>query len=184
MQPLLGMGASHSPGCLPGPRPAARRLPAGVPAWARPLLGPCRAGGDPSQGGSSVLVLGVLATLGAHGGARTPRRRGSRSAAPDCTVSFLRPPSFASRLRKPLLNSPRGGKQGEGKPLTWEAAPPGGALASPGISNASRAPPRLPPPTRSPAASRPCLLESHFLARETLSRVFTSRSNGVRRAGA
>lgn len=131
--------------CLVRGRPPVAPL-AGVPAWARPLLGPCRAGGDPSQGGSSVLVLGVLATLGAHGGARTPRRRGSRSAAPDCTVSFLRPLSFASRLRKPLLNSPRGGKQGEGKPLTWEAAPPGGGLASPGISNGDSGVPGTPTP--------------------------------------
>lgn len=149
---MLLDAASLGNGSFPQPRlPAwseAGRPP--PPCWG-PRLGPAPPGAlqswqGPQPGGGSVLVLGVLATLGAHGGARTPRRRGSRSAAPDCTVSFLRPPSFASPLRKPLLNSPRGGKQGEGKPLTWEAAPPGGALASPGISNGDSGVPGTPMP--------------------------------------
>lgn len=149
---MLLDAASLGNGSFPQPRlPAwseAGRPP--PPCWG-PRLGPAppralQSWRGPQPGGGSVLVLGVLATLGAHGGARTPRRRGSRSAAPDCTVSFLRPPSFASRLRKPLLNSPRGGKQGEGKPLTWEAAPPGGGLASPGISNGDSGVPGTPTP--------------------------------------
>lgn len=131
--------------CLVRGRPPAASL-LGSPPGPGPSWGPAELAGTPARGGGSVFVLGVLATLGAHGGARTPRRRGSRSAAPDCTVSFLRPPSFASRLRKPLLNSPRGGKQGEGKPLTWEAAPPGGGLASPGISNGDSGVPGTPTP--------------------------------------
>lgn len=143
----LGNGSFPQPR-LPAWSEAGRPSPPwlGSPPGPGPSWGPAELAGTPAGGGGSVLVLGVLATLGAHGGARTPRRRGSRSAAPDCTVSFLRPPSFASRLRKPLLNSPRGGKQGEGKPLTWEAAPPGGGLASPGISNGDSGVPGTPTP--------------------------------------
>lgn len=154
---LLGTGASHSPGYLPGLRLAARRLPAGVPAWAHPLPGPCGAGRDPSQGRSRVP--GVL-----------PRPHdGSHSTARNCTfpssdhLPLPAPPPFEN-LHHLIL--PRWEAGGGERLLKWEAALPGGALASLGISSGdSGVPgtPHLPSPTRSPAARRLCLLESHFL---------------------
>lgn len=131
------------------------------PCWG-PRLGPpppgaLRSRQGPSQGRSRVP--GVL-----------PRPHdGSHSTARNCTfpssdhLPLPAPPPFEN-LHHLIL--PRWEAGGGERLLKWEAAPPGGALASLGISSGdSGVPgtPHLPSPTRSPAARRLCLLESHFL---------------------
>lgn len=109
------MGASHSPGCLPGPRLAARRLPAGVPAGPTRSWGPAELAGTPGRGGAESSESSPPRVLAAE-----PRPHdGGHSRL--LIARFLPPPSCLCGPFETLhpLILPKAGSGGRGGHPAW-----------------------------------------------------------------